>query len=65
MKPQDKLKTIVAANDNGVSGSSPLHVQCDLPKAFGVLHGEAELISRFMGHILLNLANDETHGGED
>lgn len=52
------VKKVNAANDNMPCSNTEIQVSCNLPESMGIIHGEADLIARYLGEIMTKIAND-------
>lgn len=52
------------ANDNSTDPMTEIEIRCLFPEHLGILSGEVDLVARYLGHILLGIANDNNSDSE-
>lgn len=57
-KKRISLHSKKIANDNHADPDQEIEIRCLFPEHLGILSGEVDLVARYLGHILLGIAND-------
>ncbi len=57
-KKRISLHSKKIANDNRADPDEKIEIRCLFPEHLGILSGEVDLVARYLGHILLGIAND-------